>query len=34
MSGLPFWEDGDDAIFGENDDYLDEKNMNEPQYSK
>jgi len=25
MSGLPFWEEGDDAIFGENDDYLDDK---------
>ena len=34
MSGLPFWEEGDDAIFGDNDDYLDEKNMNDPQYSK
>lgn len=34
MSGLPFWEEGDDALFGDNDEYLDDKNIGNPQYSR
>lgn len=33
-SGLPFWDDGDDAIFGDEDDYLDNKEIADPQYSR
>lgn len=30
MSGLPFWEEGDDVIFGEGDEYLDSKEIGNP----
>lgn len=32
LSGLPFWEDSDDAILG-NDDYLENREVNENTYS-
>jgi len=35
MCGLPFWEEADDAMFGDDgDDYLTSKDINNPQYSK